>query len=171
MANFYTLAAIGATFRPFKNMITLFNGTGSAKILKVWKVWALNNQTVAVTGVLGRLDLRLVTSISGGGALTALKHNSSIATLPAQIISAEGATCTLSSFFRKTNWSTDEPAAISSSMDEVALIPSWSEIWNVPYNNGIIEPITLNENQGITLYFNTNSSVGQADFFIEFTAD
>ena len=170
MANLYTLAAIGATFTPSKNMITLFNGTGSGIILKVWKIWALNNQTVAVTGILGTLELRLITSTSGGGSLTALKHNSTITSLPSQVVAAEGATNTLSSLFRKIYWSTDEPIATSSTMDEMALNKSWSEIWNIPITNTNLEPITLNEGQGICLSFNTVSSVGQADFFIEFTS-
>jgi hypothetical protein len=171
MANLYTVAAIGATFRPFKNMITLFNGVGSGKIIKVWRVWLLNNQTVAVTGILTSIELRLVTSISGGGALTPTKHNSSLSSLPPQIVAAEGAICTLSSLFRRLLWSSDEPAATVSSVDELAVIPKWSTFFENSITESIIEPIVLNEGQGVSLYFNTNSAVGQADFFIEFTAD
>lgn len=171
MANLYTVAAIGATFRPFKNIITLFNGTGSGKILKIWKIWQLNNQTVAVTGILTLMELRLVTSISGGGALTPTKHNSSLISLPSQIVAAEGAICTLSSLFRRLLWSSDEPAATASTVDELAIVPKWNIFWETSITETIIEPIVLNEGQGISLYFNTNSSIGQADFFIEFTAD
>lgn len=171
MANLYTVAAIGATFRPFKNMVTLFNGSGSGKVLKIWKIWVLNNQTVGVTGVLGSLELRYITATSGGGALTAVKHNSGIPTLPSQIVASEGATNTLSTaIFRKMNWSTDEPLATVSSMDEIALNNTWGELWSTPFNSSDLEPITLNEGEGICICFNTNSSVGLADFFMEFTA-
>jgi len=172
MANLYTLAALGSTFRPFKNMVTLYNGVGSGQKIKVWKIWALNNQTVAVTGVLTTMELRFVGSLSGGGQITPTKHNSSIESLPPQVIAAEGAICSLGSYLRKVLWSSDEPAAISSAMDEVALIPQWTVFWNTTLNNSNgIEPIVLNEGQGITVYLNTNTAVGLADFFMDFTSE
>jgi chitinase len=171
MANKYTVASIGATFVPLKNMITLYNGTGSGLILKVWKIWMLNNQSAAVTGVLSTLSLRLLTATAGGAALTPLKHNSTISNLPSQVIAAEGATNLTTSIFRRIIWSTDEPAATASSMDEVEIIPNWNVIWDTYMWQTVVEPIVLNEGQGLCLVFETSSSVGVADFFMEFTAE
>lgn len=167
--NLFTVSAIGATFRPTKNMISLFNSSGSAKIIKVWKVWVLNNQSVALTGVISELRLYRVTAIGGGAALTPVKHNTNISSLPPEIIAMEGATCLLSSLLRRCAWSTDEPVATESNADVVELNPVWNTIWDVPIGSTQIEPLTLNEGEGVSVYFNTNSSVGQADFFINFT--
>lgn len=169
--NLYTVASIGATFAQNKSMITLYNSTGSGKILKVWKIWGLNNQSVAVTGVLAELQIWKISSSGGGGALTPLKHNSSIPNLSSLILSSSGATDRLTSLFRRVIWSTDEPVATETNMDVYELRPSWNVFYDVPITNSIIEPIVLNQGEGITVYNVTNTSVGQADFFIEFSTN
>lgn len=168
--NLYTLAAIGATFRPKKNMITLFNGTGSGKVLKVWKVWILNNQSVAITGIISEMRLYRITSTGGGSALTPVKHNYSVPSLPSQVVAAEGATNLLSTMFRRLVWSTEEPVATASNSNVIELVPRWNRLWETSIDQTNLEPIVLNEGQGVCVYFATTSSVGQADFFMEFTA-
>lgn len=168
--NKYTLAAIGATFQPSKHMISLYNSTGSGAVLKVWKIWVLNNQSVAITGVQSEFLLNLITSIGGGAALTPLKHNSSISALSSKIIAAEGATCLSPKVLRRVIWSTDEPVATAATVNVVETIPSWNCIWDTSIAQTTLEPIVLNEGEGVSVFFNTASSVGQADFFMEFTS-
>lgn len=170
MANLYTTGSVGATFLPQKNIITLFNGVNSGKVLSVYKMWMLNNQTVAVTGVMTIMELWTISATSGGSALTALKHNSNLENLPPQIIITEGATNSYANLFRRFNWSSDEPLASISGMDEWELFANFTSFWKVPINQSIIEPLTLNEGQGVCVRLSTTTSVGQADIFMEFTA-
>lgn len=169
--NLYTVATIGEKFAFKKNMITLYNSTGSGKVLKVWKIWGLNNQSVAITGVLTEMVIYKISSSGGGASLTPLKHNSSIPNLSSLIISSSGATNKFEALIKRIIWSTDEPVATASTTNVFELRPSWNIFYELPINNTQLEPITLNEGQGITIYNVTNTSVGQADFFIEFTTN
>jgi hypothetical protein len=49
MADTFTAAATGATFASNKSMLGLFNGAGSGRVLRVYRIWCLNNQTSAVS--------------------------------------------------------------------------------------------------------------------------
>lgn len=171
--NLYTLAAIGATIRFNKSLIALFNATGSGKVLRIYKIWTLNNQSVAVTSLQILMELRKISAISGGGALTPLKHNTDVPTLPSTIVAAEGATTTNSSLLRRLIWSADEPLVSASTIDEFELNPNFTKMYylNINNNGQGIEPITLREGEGITLNNTINTSAGQLDIFIEFTAD
>lgn len=169
--NLYTVSAIGATFNQNKIMISLFNSTGSGKILSVRKIWVLNNQSVAVAGVLTNMQLWSTNSTGGGAALTPVKHNSGIANLPSTIIASTGSTNNLVSLFRRFIWSSDEPVATEVNSDVFQLKPKWNILYELPITNTQLEPIVLNEGQGIAIRFVTASSVGQADFFIEFTTN
>lgn len=172
MANVYTISAIAIPFLLNRSMIGIFNGVGSGKIVKIYKVIALNNQTVAITGVAMTFELRLVTTGSGGFALSPIKHDSLSPNIPSQISFAADMSYTNSSLLRKVLWSTDEPIqATVSSIDEWETIPSLNLLWETSYKDTNIQPLTLREGQGFSLNNVTTTNVGVADFFIEFTVE
>lgn len=166
----FTLAAIGATFGNAKHMASLFNGAGSGRVLRVYRVWILNNQTTAVTGVLTAFSLRRTISQSGGTALTPTKHDTANSNLPAQVLAATGATVTneSSSDLRRFMWSNDEPAVSAASSDELECLVPLNCIWDSTGDDRI-EPIVLREGQGLTLQHTGTSTVGLCDIFFEFT--
>lgn len=169
MAQTYTLGTTGVSFAANKSMIALFNGVGSGRIIRVYRIWALNNQVLAVTGVLTRLELRRITAASGGNVTTPIKHDSTSEALPAQIISGSAMTVTVESLFRAAVWSTDEPSAnATASIDEFECIPAISTLWDAGYADTNVQPITLREGYGLSLQ-NIGSTVGIGDFFFEFT--
>lgn len=73
MAQTYRAVVSGATFAANKSLLTVFNGSGSGRVVRVKKVWQLNNQTVAVTGVITTMELRRISASSGGTAATYVK--------------------------------------------------------------------------------------------------
>lgn len=168
MAETHTAAAIGATFASNKAMLGIFNGSGSGRVLRIYRVWVLNNQTAAVTGVLTTFSLRRTTAQSGGTTVTPVKHDTASATLAAQILAATGPTVTLSDIFRKFMWSNDEPAASTGSSDEFETLVPLNCIWDSTGDTNI-EPIVLREGQGIAVNHDGSSAVGLCDVFIEFT--
>ena len=170
MAQTYTASAIGATFANNKSMLGIFNGAGSGQILRVYRVWVLNNQTAAVTGVLTTWTLRRTSAQSGGTAITPTKHDTLSASMPAQVLVATGPTATLTSdvAFRAWVWSNDEPAVSSATSDEFECIVPLNCVWDSTGSSDI-EPITLREGQGISVHHSGSSAVGICDVFVEYT--
>lgn len=172
MAATYTIVAQNVAFAANKSMISVFNGSGSGKVIRVYRIWALNNQLVAVTGVLTNLEIRRITASSGGTDLASLvaKHDSTSAALPSQVAVATNATVTPSTLFRRVLWSTDEPAANAAvTMDELETIVPLACIWAMGYADTAVEPITLREGYGVAV-LNTGGAIGQADFIMELTS-
>ena len=169
MAETYTIAALGVSFAANKSMIGLFNGSGSGKIFRIYRIWVLNNQTAAVTGVLTNLEIRRLSAGSGGNAITPTKHDSTNASFPAQAIVASAMTVTPTDLLRRTVWSTDEPTANTvASIDELQCIPVLTTIWDTGYADTTVEPIVIREGEGISVQ-NIGATVGIADFFFEVT--
>jgi hypothetical protein len=170
MSATFTLSGIGVTFGNAKHMLSLFNGNGSGRVLRVKRVWMLNNQTTGVTGVLTTMALRRTSAQSGGTSIAPTKHDTDSTSLPAQVLAAAGATITNTADveFRKWMWSNDEPAFSSAVNDELECIVPLNCIWDST-GDADIEPIVLREGQGLTVQHVGTSAVGLADFFIEFT--
>lgn len=170
MAATFTLAAVGATFANAKHMASLFNGSGSSRVLRVYRVWLLNNQVTAVTGVLTTLALRRTSAQSGGTAVAPTKHDTASTSLPAQVLAAIGATVTNTADvqLRTMVWSNDEPVAAGASSDELECMIPLNCIWDST-GDANIEPIVLREGEGLTLQHTGTSAVGLCDVFFEFT--
>jgi hypothetical protein len=169
MAATYTAWVKNAVFAANKCMISVFNGSSSPVIVKPYRIYAFNNQYVAVSGVLTNLEVRLLTSASGGTTITAAPHDTSN-TLNANVTCATNATVTPSTLFRRVLWSTDEPAANATmTVDEFQCLLPFCNIWSMGYGDANVEPIVLNPNEGVGL-INTGAVVGQGDFAIEFKA-
>jgi hypothetical protein len=172
MANIYTIAAPATPFLPNRCMIGIFNGLGSGKVIKVYRISALNNQTVAVTGVNAILDIVKISTGSGGLYLNPVKHDSLSPVVPAQVVCATNLSYTTSARFRMCFWSNDEPLQTTAgTCDEWELLPRVQNLWESSYIDTNVQPIVLRENQGVALVNTTNTAVGIADFFIEFTME
>lgn len=172
MAATYTITARNVAFAASKSMLSVFNGVGSGKVIRVYRIWALNNQLTAVTGVLTNLEIRRITASSGGTDLSSLvaKHDSTSAALPAEVVVATNATVTKTTLFRRVLWSTDEPTANTAvTMDELETVVPLACIWAMGYGDPLTEPITLREGYGVSV-INTGGSTGTADFIMEMTA-
>ena len=170
MAQTYTASAIGATFANAKHMLGIFNGSGSGRVIRIYRVWVLNNQTTAVTGVLTTFALRRTSAQTGGTAITAVKHDSNSENMPAQAVIATGATITLTADnpLRAWAWSNDEPSVSSGTSDEFETLIPLNCVWDSTGDN-TIEPIVLREGQGITVQHTGSSAVGVCDVYVEYT--
>lgn len=170
MAQTYRAVITGATFASNKSMLTLFNGSGSGRILRVKRVWFLNNQTVAVTGVLTTMELRRISASSGGTAASVVKHDTASESMPAQVTTTTGATDTLTGdpAYMRFMWSNDEPASGALTNDESECIPLLATVFDATGDSDL-EPIVLREGQGLSVRHTGSSAVGVADVLIEFT--
>jgi GrpB-like predicted nucleotidyltransferase (UPF0157 family) len=170
MAQTYSAAAIGVAFGNNKSMLAVFNGVGSGRIIRVYRVWVLNNQTAGVTGVLTTWELKRSSAQSAGTAITPTKHDTASESMPAQVAVATGGTVTQTGdvALRRWMWSNDEPAASSASSDELECLVPLNCVWDSTGDSNI-EPITLREGQGLDVRHSGSTAVGIVDVFVEFT--
>lgn len=168
MASSYTATAMDVVFAANKSMISVFNETTSTDVVRVYRIWAFNNQVTAVTGVLTNLEVRKLTASTGGTSITPVKHDTTNSTLTA-VTCATNSTVTSTDLFRRVVWSTDEPAGNAAiTLDELECLMPIANIWSQGYGTTAVEPITLRPGEGVAV-INTGASSGQSDLFIEFT--
>ena len=162
----YRCVSTQTDFAANKCMISVFNENASTNIIRVYRIWALNNQIAAVPGVITNLEIRKLSAASGGTTLNITKHNTSSSTL-SNITCATNATVTTTDLYKRIIWSTDEPAS-AGTIDELQTLFPLALIWNQGYADSTTEPLTLRANQGVGI-INTGAIAGRADFIIEFT--
>ena len=170
MAKTYTAAAIGIAFASNKSLLGLYNAHASRKV-RLYRVWLLNNQTAAVTGVITTMTLRKISALSAGTAVTPVAHNTGDVSVDlTSVTSVTGGTFTNTgdNAFRQIIWSTDEPAVSSATSDELQCIVPLNCIWDSTGDSNI-EPLTLNTNEGWHVLQPGTNAVGILDVYFEFT--
>lgn len=169
MAKTYTASAIGIAFASNKSLLGLYNAHATRKV-KLYRAWTLNNQTVAVTGVLTSMSLRILSALSGGTAVTPVAHdtgNTSFDLTSVTCVTNGTATAT-GNALRVWMWSGDEPAVSSATSDEFQCLVPLNCIWDSTGDSNI-EPITLNTNEGVHIVQPGANAIGVVDLFFEFT--
>ena len=175
MAATYRAIATGVTWSTTtKCMLKLFNASGSGVVLRVYRVWVLNNQTANVTGVIPIVQLvRTSTVGTGGTTVTPIKHDTGSSALPAQVTSSYADTSigTINATLRRSIFSSDEPSAGTMTIDEVESVVPLSVFWDTGYIDTGVEPIVLREEYGVMVYTaGVTSAAGNVDIIIEFTS-
>lgn len=170
MAKTYTASAIGIAFASNKSLLGILNAHATRKV-KIYRVWQLNNQTSAVTGVLTSCSLRKLSALTGGTAITPAQHdtgNTSVDLTSVTCVTNGSATQTGDNALRVWMWSGDEPSVSSATSDEFQCIVPLMCIWDSTGDSNI-EPITLNQNEGCHVVQPGANAVGISDIFCEFT--
>jgi len=169
MAATYTVAFTAVAFASGKSMGAIVNGSGSGRVVRIYRIWVMNNQTAAVTGVLTSMSIRRITYTSGGTTATPVKHDTQNESIPAQIICYTGATVSAVSTLRIFAWSNDEAAVGTGTWDEMETMPPLTCVWDSGYGDTNVQPITLREGEALDIYHIGTSTVGNCDIYIEFT--
>jgi len=172
MAATYRVKASNVVFGSGKSLLALWNGAGSANVLKVNRIWLLNNQvgTAAGTGVIIELQIVLITAHTASNKILPVKMVQTSAALDVNVACSSGATVTESSIFRRVSWSGDEPAQSELTTDTLQLIPSLNLVWDAGYVGSGLEPLTLNASQGVHVKCVTaTTATYMGDIIIEFT--
>jgi hypothetical protein len=169
MADTFTAYLRDITVAPNKSLMTLFNGSGSGRIIRLHRIQCLNSSPTARAGVITNFDIRTVTASSGGSAITPTAHNPSQTALAAQVVVATGATDTVADLLRRFMWSTDEATAASLSIDEIQTVPALNVVWDNGYQDTSVPSLVLREGQGVALRQAGSGTVGLVDVRFEFT--
>jgi hypothetical protein len=154
-----------------KHMATLWNGAAGRK-LTIARVYRMNWQVSAVTGVMLEQELRFITAHSGGTSSQIIADDTQIA-LTSGIVATSGATVTQDTGSRsliRRVLACNEEAVLASGY---ALVGTGFSIdaalvWmKRPSSIGIV----LRQNEGLTIKNITSSTIGSCSYVIEFEDD
>lgn len=176
MAATYQLSATGVPLAiANESLLALFNGVGSGKIVRVYRIWARNCNTGAqVAGGQNLINIQRINAATASNWTIPLKSvDTTNAAIPAQIISGCKFTVTNDALFRALPWSNDEPTIQTGTIDEIETT-NWVVFWDADYNDANIEPIVLREGFGVSvqnvgLTATAPANAGSMDVFIECT--
>jgi hypothetical protein len=172
MADTYLAVRQQIPFATGRAMLSLFNGSGSGKIAKVYRIWIRNVQQTALTGVSALLSVSKIVSATGGNSAQINRMSTASPLAPAQIVAAEIMTVGLGDAIRRFPWSIDEPGTVSGTIDEVELNRPYVNVLDFNNNDTNIQPITLREGEGITVQcLSTISVTAFCSISFEFTLE
>jgi hypothetical protein len=169
MAATFRATGGGIAYASSKDMLNVFNGTSSARIIRVYRGYWFNNGTAAVTGVITTGQVRRITAASAGTAVTPVKHDTNSSNLDANTTCGTNQTTTGTDIFRRFLFVNEEPIVAGTTQANWLTLVPFAEIWNAGYGDTNVEPVTCRATQGFQLFHSGTSAVGTADLEIEFT--
>lgn len=173
----YTINAQAVSWAAGKNMLALVNHTGSGVVVDVYRIWATSLQTGAVGGGTALLELwqcDSVASYTGGSAQTFVKHDTSSAAVPSQVIANAGTSTALTKNTRVRRYTryTEEFAVSDTAMEALGFHFRLNALWDAGYGDTNIQPFRLREGQGLVLFTPASGGgtyVGSTDITMEMT--
>ena len=166
MPTFYALADAVA-FAANKQMISLYNAAGSGVLVVLKKLYLINLQLSAVTGVAVRQEFKRFSAVhTGGTAITPVSCDSSNAALPAGVTAKTGATLTDVTLLFPLTFANDEVGA-TQAFPSVQLqaginwLPEGMEV----------QEVRLREGEGVTVKNITSTTVGSFAYMMVFTVE
>lgn len=163
LPTFYAVAD-AVTLAANKHHISIFNGT-TDKMIIVRKLFQINNQLTAVSGVALRFSAFRTTAQSAGTAITPVSADLDDV-LPGSISVATGATVTNSSLLFPYITQSDEMTAVNT-----AVANYLAQHGNLLLTGPEIKELRLRPSQGFTIQQITSSTVGSFSWLMAFTVD
>lgn len=153
-------------FANTKQHFSLFNGSGSGRVIRVQKLFMTNMVETAVSGGTRRIDVKKITACSGGTDITPIKQDSLNDDLPAQILIKTTATVTEGAIIFPLIFPDDEMLLTQASgaqqlFSGINWIPEGLEL----------QEYTLREGEGLTIKQITNSTVGNVTWIVLFSVE
>lgn len=152
-----------------KDMLNVFNGAASSRVIRVYRAYWFNNGTAAVTGVITTAQCRRITAASGGTGVTPVAHDTNNSALNAATTAGTNQTTTGTDIFRRFLFVNEEPVVAGVTQANWLTLVPFAEVWNAGYGDTNVEPVTCRATQGFQLFHSGTSAVSTADLEIEFT--
>jgi hypothetical protein len=172
MAATFRVWATAVAWTASKNIIDLWNPSGSAKTCNVYRIFVFNDGISAITGVMGYVGIfRYTGAPSGGTAIVPLRHRTNDTALDANTTAGTGRTITRVGQFRRFNWASNEIAAGTVNINFLETLVPFAEVWNSGYGDSSVEPIACRsgQNEGVVVGGDSALTAGSVAPEIEFT--
>lgn len=181
MAETWTARTAGpVAFASNKSMIAVVNLASSGVVARVYRIWAVNTQTGAVSNgpvnpvIISRVTTAQTTAagITGTG-ITPVAHDTTNTSITNKVACYTNATSNMSAVasttYRRVFLTVDEPATTVLSPDEFWCFPLISEIFNTGYKDSNVEPIVLRPGEGLEVRQPGSNTAGLFQFNVTFT--
>lgn len=165
----YAAISLNTAFGNGKSMLSIFNGSGSGVVIRVYRIWTINSTITAISGVTCDISIRRITASSSGTTVVPFKHDSNSSDVPAQVLFRTNATVTATDILRIHNTDNDEVSSAGTGTNELSILFPLKMIWESGYYDSNVEPLVLREGYGITVNSDTNTTIGTLDVYMEFT--
>jgi len=166
LPTYYALADAVA-FAANKQMISLYNAAGSGKLVVLKKLYLINLQLAAVTGVAVRQDFKRFTAAHSAGTLVVpVPCDSANPAIPAGVTVRTGATVTDLTLLFPLTFANDEVGATQAFPSVqlqagISWLPEGSEV----------QEVRLREGEGVTVKNITSTVIGSFAYMFVFTLD
>jgi hypothetical protein len=170
MANTWQAAGQNLAITAGKHMLDVFNAAASTRVIRIYRAYAFNNGTGAVTGVLNYLRCNITTAATAGTAVAPIAMDTTNLALNANTSVGTNRNVTVASFLRQLLQSPDEPTVSLLDWDALGTLVPFAEVWSVGYGDTNLQPVTCRpgEARGFSLQ-SLNQTVGVNDYEIMFT--
>lgn len=183
MANTWLAYAAGVThLAANRTYLQIFATASNTQTIKIRRIWLINAQAAAVTGIItGTISIGSFSTAASGGtlaAVTPVAYDTNNTAVNANITINTGGTGTTNTngtavnVFRTIPFGSDEPATGVFKLENFYANPSMAIIWDAGYEDTNIDPLTIPASTagGIAVY-GTMTAVGNVDCAIEFTLE
>lgn len=161
----FAVSATAVGFALNKSMVAVQNDSASS-IVRLVAAFARNVQTTAITGVQWFLELRRITGLSAGTALT-LQSEDSTDALPSGIIAATGGTVAGESANLHERWLLSNDEWVAGTLDGEAMASVMANLTPIySARSPSAKPLTVRAGEGFTFKCATSTVVGTYDFFL-----
>lgn len=157
--------ADAVAFAANKHHWSIFNASGSGKVVQLLDLRYIDLSIAAVTGVGIRFDIKRVTASSAGTAITCEATDTTNAALPAGVTVRTNGTITEGNLLWPATLSNDEIplTGLNTNWLGNTILPAWGDSRAVP--------LTFREGQGLTVKQITSSTVGSYAWLGIFTVE
>lgn len=172
MANTWRATAQAVAYAPSKDMLDVFNDSSSARFIRVYRIYAFNNGLASIIGVLFTMQVRRITTATGGTTVMPVPHSTANSALDTNTTAGHNRAITQTSLFRQILYQNDEPTVTVLDMDAMLTLVPYAEIWNAGYGDTSVEPLTCRSGQaeGVALVTTAGGpTTGTLDDEMEFT--
>jgi hypothetical protein len=158
--------ADAVVFAASKQHISIFNAVGSGVTVRARKLFPVNLQSGAITGVWCRFDIKKITALSAGTTVTPVTHDSQNAALPAGVTVKTGGTATEGALIFPWVTTNDEETAVAALSKAL-----FQQSINTLIEGTEIQEQALREGEGLTCKQITSTTVGSYGWILVFTVD
>lgn len=160
------VAQQSVAFAGTKSMLGLLNG--GANVLRAYRYCIFNTQTGAVTAALTAMQIRRLTALSAGTAVTPVKHDTLSGAL-SSVTCVHGGTATGSDIFRRFLWLLEEATTTGTTQANWEVLIPVGIVFFPTGGDSNLEPIVCRNTYGTDIYNAGAGAVSTMEFEITFT--
>ncbi len=155
----------------------IFATASNTQTIKIRRIWLINAQTTGVTGALGTINVKSVSTVASGGTpttITPVPYDTTNTAVNANITINFGSTTTgtVVNTYMSIPFGSEEPATGTFKFENFYSSPNTALIWDAGYEDSNIDPLTIPASTaGGIVVDGTMTAVGNLDTCIEFTLE